>query len=130
MRLVTATGLSAALALLATAAGAATPNISGVWHIRGEIRYGNVIVSGTPTCTFRQVGGSLSGECVGPNARGPLTGEISGNQVSWTWRNIPTTAVGINGETGFNGTYVSSHLIRGAMRSTAVPATGTFTQTR
>jgi hypothetical protein len=119
------------LGLLATSANAATPNISGDWQIQGEIQSGGAIVSATPTCTFVQTAaGNLSGSCVGPNASGPLTGHISGTRVAWTWRNVPTTSIGINGETGFNGTYVDAHLIRGTMTSTAVRGSGTFTQTR
>jgi hypothetical protein len=116
--------------IVTSAAAAGTPNISGVWNVQGQAVYGARIVSVSPTCTFRQAAGQLSGECVGPNARGPLTGLIAGHNVSWTWRNVPTTAVGINGETGFNGVYVDAHLIRGTMTSTAIPGTGTFTQTR
>jgi hypothetical protein len=123
-----ATGLGL---LLATSANAATPNISGDWKIQGEIQSGRGIVSATPTCTFVQsAAGKLSGSCVGPNASGPLAGYISGNNVSWTWRNIPTTSIGVNGETGFKGTYVDAHLIRGVMTSTSLPGAGTFTQTR
>ena len=124
---------SAAIGLglfVASAAAAQTPNIAGVWQLQGQIICGNRIVSGTPTCTFRQSGGRLSGECVGPNAAGPLAGFISGHKVAWTWSNRATTSVGITGKTGLNGTYVDSHLIRGTMTSSASACKGTFTQTR
>jgi hypothetical protein len=121
----------ASLALLsAGAASAKTPNIAGVWQVQGEIRYGNAFGTATPTCTFHQAGGTLSGECVGPNGRGPLQGMIAGDKVSWTWSHVATTAVGVNGVTTFNGTYVDSHLIRGAMSDPRYPVSGSFTQTR
>jgi len=125
-KLIAAAGFS----LLASAALAATPDISGVWHVQGQIVSGNRYVGGASTCTFVQKDGKLSGSCVGPNASGPLTGFISGNNVARTYRNIATTSVGINGETGFNGTYVDAHLIQGTMTSTASAGKGTFTQTR
>jgi hypothetical protein len=130
MRLWLASAALGAGLFVASAAAAQTPNIAGVWEVQGQIVNGGGMASATPTCTFRQAAGRLSGECVGPNARGPLTGLISGRNVSWTWRNIPTTAMGVNGATNFNGVYVDSHLIRGSMTSSAVPGTGSFTQTR
>lgn len=122
-----------ALGLAVATAGAAsaeTPNIAGVWEVHGQIVFGNRVAAANPTCTFRQAAGELSGECVGPNARGPLTGLIAGRSVSWTWFNGATTAVGVSGQTNFNGTYVDRHLIQGSMTSSAIPGTGTFTQTR
>ncbi len=124
-------GATLAAGLLAGATAAAqTPNIAGVWQVSGQIAYGARFANASPTCTFRQAGGKLSGECVGPNARGPLTGLISGRSVSWTWSNVATTGIGVTGRTGFNGAWVDAHLIRGSMRSTAIPGVGTFTQTR
>jgi hypothetical protein len=114
----------------ASAASAGTPNIAGVWHVAGRIEYGVRFVVATPTCTFRQAAGKLSGECVGPNARGPLTGIIAGDNVSWTWRHIGTTAAGITGDTNFNGTWINHDLIEGRMTSPAVPGDGPFTQSR
>jgi hypothetical protein len=116
-----------------TAAGAAsaqTPNISGVWHVNGRAHYGAVWASATPTCTFRQVGGRLSGICVGPAARGPLSGAIAGTRVSWTWSHGATRPDGVSGDTQFNGIYVNSRLIRGSMIAPPVPGSGSFTQTR
>jgi hypothetical protein len=119
--------------LVAASAGTAsaqTPSIAGVWEVHGQIVFGNRVASASPTCTFRQTAGRLSGECVGPNARGPLNGLIAGRSVSWTWFNGATTAVGVTGRTNFNGTYVDRHLIQGAMTSSDIPGTGSFTQTR
>jgi len=122
---------SVGLAFLAAgAARAQTPNVSGVWHVQGQIVNGAVMVSATPTCDFRQDGGKLSGECVGPNARGPLTGAIAGDKVSWTWSHVATTPGGVSGYTQFNGTYVNDQLIKGSMTSPAIHGSGPFTQTR
>lgn len=123
----------ACMGVALTAAGAAaaqTPNISGVWRVNGRAVFGRVWTSVTPTCTFRQVGGQLSGICVGPGARGPLTGAIAGTRVSWTWNHVAVRPGGVTGSTQFNGIYVNSRLIRGSMLSPPVPTAGTFTQTR
>jgi hypothetical protein len=123
---VTCVGITLAAA---SAAVAQTPNISGVWHVNGRARYGAVWASATPTCTFRQIGNRLSGTCVGPAARGPLSGAIAGTRVSWTWSHVATRPGGVSGDTQFNGTYFNSRLIRGSMY--APPAgNGSFTQTR
>jgi len=116
--------------IAAGAASAQTVNIAGTWRIAGQIVVGNVFVSATPVCNFKQVGSRLSGACIGPNASGPITGVVSGRAVSWTWSNRATTRIGLNGLTGFNGTYENSRLIRGTMTSSASPGRGTFTQTR
>ena len=122
---------SAALIVFAgSAASAATPSIAGVWHVTGRIDYGARFFVATPTCTFRQAAGKLSGECVGPNARGPLMGIIAGDSVSWTWRHIGTTANGITGDTNFNGTRINNHLIEGRMTAPGIPRDGPFTQSR
>ena len=76
----------AALGMAVFAAGGAeaqTVNIAGTWNIQGSIQAGGVLFSATPTCTFEQVGGRLAGTCIGPNAAGPVTGEVSGKAVSW-----------------------------------------------
>jgi hypothetical protein len=113
----------------ASGASAQTPNISGLWRVNGHAHYGAVWSSVTPTCTFRQVGGRLSGTCVGPAARGPLSGSIAGTRVSWTWSHVATRPGGVSGDTQFNGIYVNSRLIRGSMY--APPAgNGSFVQTR
>jgi hypothetical protein len=121
---------SVALLFAAGSASAGTPNIAGVWHVQGQINYGPRFLSATPTCTFRQARGKLSGECVGPNARGPLSGLIAGDSVSWTWSHGATTGVGVSANTSFNGTYVNAHLISGRVSSSAMPGEGPFTQTR
>ena len=126
---ITFASVSVAL-LIAGAASAQTPNISGVWEVQGQIHFGDTFGTATPTCTFHQAGGSLSGECVGPNGRGPLTGIIAGDKVSWSWRHVATTAVGVSGTTTFNGTYIDPHLIKGEMTCPLYPVSGTFTQTR
>jgi len=115
---------------LAGAASAQTPNVSGVWQVRGQIVHGDRTVTVSPACTIQQSGGRLSGDCVGPNGRGPLAGSIAGDRISWTWKDVATTAVGVSATTNFNGTYVNDRLIRGTMNSTAIAGTGNFTQTR
>jgi hypothetical protein len=114
----------------AGAASAQSVNIAGTWAVQGSIQSGDLLMSATPTCKFEQVGDRLAGTCIGPNAAGPLSGVVSGDAVSWTWTHRATTAVGNTGVTGFNGTYVDAHLIRGTMTSTGIAARGSFTQTR
>jgi hypothetical protein len=121
----------AALSLLAaTSVGAQAPNLAGVWKVSGKISCIGAVMIVTPTCTFRQADGRLGGECVGPNARGPISGAIAGSKVSWTWQHQATTNEGISGSTSFNGTYASPRLIRGVMSSAGLPCKGAFTQTR
>ena len=131
MRFAIAAALLGAALAAAGAASAQTPNISGVWHVQGQIRYGNAFEAASPTCNFQQSSsGALSGQCVGPAGRGPLTGAIAGDRVSWTWRHVATAANGVTGMTQFNGTYVNGELIKGTMTATAIPGTGEFVQTR
>jgi hypothetical protein len=114
----------------ASAADAQPVNIAGTWNVQGSIQVGGTLFSAMPTCKFEQVGARLAGTCIGPNAAGPVTGVVSGHAVSWTWTHQATDAVGNTGVTDFRGDYVDSHLIRGTMTSSGVPAQGTFTQTR
>jgi hypothetical protein len=120
-----------ALSLLgAVGAGAQTPNLAGAWKVSGKITCIGAVMIVTPTCTFRQVGGRLGGECVGPNARGPLSGVVGGSKVSWTWQHQATTSDGISGSTAFSGTLSSPRAISGTMTSAGLPCKGKFTQTR
>ena len=119
------------LALVAAgAARAQTPDISGVWHVQGHLASGRFVEDAMPTCNFVQNGGVLSGECVGPAGRGPLSGAIAGDKVSWTWSHVATAVNGVTGQTQFNGTYVNSQLIKGSMTSSLIPGVGDFVQTR
>jgi len=119
------------LGLTAGSAASAQPvNIAGTWHVAGEAVAGAITYTAYPTCEFEQVGERVSGTCIGPNATGPLSGVVSGRSVSWSWTHRATTLVGLSGVTNFNGTYINSHLIRGAMSAADSPVVGSFTQTR
>jgi hypothetical protein len=48
-------------------------NISGSWKIESQN-------GPTPICAFEQVGDNLTGSCIGPNAKGSITGTIIGLQ--------------------------------------------------
>ena len=114
----------------AGAASAQTPDISGVWHIQGQISWNGATETERPTCTFQRNGGTLSGDCVGPAGRGPLSGIIAGDKVSWSWTHTATAPNGRTGTTNFNGTFVNPNLIQGEVTVPGVPVSGVFTQAR
>jgi len=127
-------GGTLALALLAAGAASAQPMVAGIWHVSGKISSGktvdNQLFEIEATCLFMQSGEQISGNCTGPDATGPITGVVAGNSIEWTWRSHATTALGVAGMTGFNGTIVRAGQIEGTMTSTASTGKGTFTQTR
>ena len=123
-------GGALSLALFAAGAASAQPNVAGTWHVSGKIFYGNLFSQATPTCHFVQNGSQLGGTCIGPNARGPIEGTVSGNSITWTWSHHATDVVGATGITGFEGSFVNPRLIKGWMTSTGTPGRGRFTQSR
>jgi len=123
-------GGTLALALLAAGAASAQPNVTGIWHVSGKIVDGNQTLKATPICNFMQSGERISGNCTSSNAAGPITGVVVGNSIEWTWQSHATSAPGVQGMTGFDGTIVKAGLIKGTMTSTASTAKGTFTQIR
>jgi hypothetical protein len=90
-------------------------NVAGNWSVSGRPAPANPGSFANSSCKLEQAGRRLSGTCIGPDATGPVDGEVVGRAVSWTWTYRATDFAGANGVTNFTGTYVDSNLIRGEM---------------
>jgi hypothetical protein len=72
-------------------------NFSGSWKIASQpVR---------PVCQIAQTGNELKGSCIGPAAKGEVTGTVSGQTVSWQWKRVAndngaTTLWNFSGATG------------------------------
>ena len=87
---------------------AETPaNISGSWKIDSQN-------GPTPICAFEQVGDNLTGSCIGPNAKGTITGTIIGTQVRWRWQWV-TYAGNSSGAFDFTGTLRPDNTVTGLL---------------
>jgi hypothetical protein len=63
-----------------TANAADNANVAGVWNLQVETPNG----TGTPTVTFKQDGGNLTGTYKGRMGESELKGTIKGNEIKWT----------------------------------------------
>jgi hypothetical protein len=90
-----------------------TVDLSGVWTITPDSLPGSV------TCTFKQEGDKLTGECKGAGGAAlKLAGEVSGSEVSWA----------IDNEMIFAGTIdETGRTIEGAFSFDGGNGSGTFT---
>lgn len=71
--------LSALALLAALHAAPAADSLSGTWRFTGDVA-GNALDA---TCTLRQSGETLTGECPGPTGeRMPMTGELKDGRVT------------------------------------------------
>jgi len=122
---VIAAGLIAAAPAIASAA-----DLSGAWSVYGSIELpGGGLFSASPTCQFQQARHKLSGDCKGPNAAGPLTGEVHGRRVAWQW--TANAFSGGSGVVSFAGRLGHDGVIRGSINFSHLPKrSGTFTQQR
>lgn len=106
--------LLAALPLLA-----ADPSLTGSWKI-------SINVNGedhAAACTFQQDGEKLAGTCKGETGEGALTGQVTGEKITWQHQ-IP-----YNGETltlVYTGTFNSATEIKGAVNVQPYDITGDF----
>jgi hypothetical protein len=71
--------------LSSTSAEGAPVNISGPWIIDSQN-------GPSPICGFEQAGNNLTGSCIGPKAKGTITGTIIGEQVHWRWQWVTFTS--------------------------------------
>ncbi len=71
--------LLTALAMFALPLAAA--DISGAWKVEGAIADVHV----NRVCTMKQVGNKLTGACKNPTNELPMTGEVNGDKVTWTY---------------------------------------------
>jgi hypothetical protein len=82
-----------------------TAQISGAWKIDS----GNDRPS--PTCGFQQAGNDLTGSCIGPNAKGTITGTVVGTQVRWRWQYTINSSAAFD----FIGTLTPDNTITGVL---------------
>ena len=78
-----AAGIAALFLVIATpitAFAADNANVAGVWNLQIEMPSG----TGTPTVTFKQDGGNLTGTYKGRMGENELKGTISGNNIKWS----------------------------------------------
>ena len=72
--------IAALLTAHAASALAQAPDVSGTWQFEVETQIG----TGTPTFTFKQDGGKLSGRYKGQLGEADVTGSVKGNEVAFT----------------------------------------------
>ena len=76
-------GITALLLVIAapvTATAADNANVAGLWNLALETANGTA----TPTVTFKQDGGNLTGTYKGRLGESELKGTITGNDIKWT----------------------------------------------
>jgi hypothetical protein len=97
--------LFACTALCSISAPSQAVEISGPWKIDSQN-------GPSPICGFEQAGNNLTGSCIGPNAKGTITGTIVGDQVRWRWQWVAYTA---NSSAAFDfiGTLTPNNTITG-----------------
>lgn len=81
--LFTAVAITAIFLVIASpisASAADNANVAGTWNLQVETPNG----TGTPSVTFKQDGGSLTGTYKGRMGESELKGTISGNDIKWT----------------------------------------------
>jgi len=115
--------LCAALGFLTSASSEVAPiNISGPWIIDGQN-------GPSPVCGFEQAGNNLTGSCIGPNAKGTITGTIIGEQVRWHWQWV-TYAGNVAAAFDFIGTLRPDNTIKGMIERRDIGLSVNFTAKR
>lgn len=120
-----------AAGLAAQGARAADANVTGAWSISGRIEADGALAVARPDCAFQQTGAELTGTCKGPNAHGPIKGQVAGQKISFRWETTSDTDVGMSGVATFDGVLGADGVIRGAWTAKQLPgASGEFTAQR
>jgi hypothetical protein len=121
-----ASAVLAALIVGAVSAQAAT-DFSGKWVVSGTME--DEVIS--PTCTFAQNNGELSGSCKGPSGLGSLDGAADGQSIVWHWKRVATNSDVGDATITFRGTLGSDGVIRGQWKDDNVDdEVGTFVAQR
>lgn len=108
--------LFAAAILVSSAGAGASTDFTGKWAVTGSMP--DEIIS--PTCTFKQDGGKLSGFCKGPSALGDLDGAADGDTIVWHWDRVATNDKVSDGTLTFRGKLGSDGAIRGEWKDSEV----------
>ena len=100
---------------------AAAADISGTWKLEGNIADVRI----NRVCTIKQAGAKLTGACKNQMNELPLTGEVSGNNATWSYdadyQGQKLTLV-------FKGALEADTAIKGSI--TTEGASGSFTATK
>lgn len=112
--------LFAAAATLVFAADA--PSLNGNWKVHVTIgNYDNEIA-----CSFTQKGQGLTGNCsTDSGSPAPLTGTVSENKVTWTYKTDYNGPITVN----YQGTLDSATKMSGTVSVPEIGADGNFTAT-
>jgi len=112
---------------------AAADSYEGTWQVHGEMRgpNGQVVAGIAPVCQLYQRGNQLSGQCTGPNARGPASGVVNGNDATmaatWEWTATASNSSGQSGVVVFYSRIDNDNVMRGTFTGSSQPGmTGTF----
>jgi hypothetical protein len=98
-------------------------SISGSWQIVSQNN------GPSPECVFDQAGNDFTGLCIGPNARGAITGTITGDQPRWHWQWV-TYAGNSSGSFDFMGTLKPNNTITGVILRRGTDLSLNFTAKR
>lgn len=117
---------------MAAAAGAASaPDFTGKWVVTGSMSGDNGEETISPTCTFKQDGGDLSGSCKGPSGLGSLDGAVDGKSIVWHWKRVATNSDVLDATITFRGSLGSDGVIRGQWKDDNIDdEVGTFVAQR
>ena len=103
-------GAVVATAVLVTPGGAgASTSFTGKWVVTGSMPDESI----SPTCTFNQDHGKLSGSCKGPNGLGDLDGAADGDSIVWHWDRVATSDKTWDATLTFRGTLGSDGIVKG-----------------
>src|SRR5689334_7291107 len=69
-------GFAISVFLVTPIASAFAADLTGTWAVTQPV---------TPTCTLTQTRAAITGSCKGPQAEGPVSGTITGKEVTFTW---------------------------------------------
>jgi hypothetical protein len=101
------TALFACLTLCGISVPSHAAEISGAWKIDTQ-------GGPTPLCSLVQVDNNLNGSCVGPQAKGTVTGTLAGSIVQWRWQWVTYTG-NATGAFNFVGVLGADNAISGTV---------------
>jgi hypothetical protein len=115
----------------AASSALAKTDFSGKWVVSGTLSSDTAEETISPTCTFTQKDGALSGSCKGGSGIGSIDGAADGNTIAWTWKRIATNDQVLDATITFRGTLGSDGVIRGQWKDENIEnEVGTFVAQR
>ena len=104
--------------------GAAMADLSGLWQFEAHAITNEKPWAINPLCFFQQVGEHVTGTCQGTNGVGTASGNVDGNELRFTWKEIAETTADVTASTQFSGALDSKITMKGSLPG------GTFTGKR